>query len=188
MDLFLATSWAVSVFITYCCSVCLSNACLLPVKTLFLCNFPSSGIATWSSSVSFYFNIWNTILLPMPQSTILWSGLDTVIFLCQFTDLYLLLLTSLPCFTGQCKTSWAAFGMACAGHYGDIQDVTVLSWSQPACWCWSTASPQVGSWVERRHVEHCGSSVPVFFTKVGDDKSHIAGGHLKCSDLPFPII
>lgn len=48
------------------CSVCLSNTCLLPVRSLFLCSFLPSGIATWSTLVSFYLNIWNTILLPMP--------------------------------------------------------------------------------------------------------------------------
>ncbi|KAI1236775.1 hypothetical protein IHE44_0015029 [Lamprotornis superbus] len=30
-------------------------------------------------------------------------------------------------------------------------------------------------------------SVPVSFTKVGGDKSHTTGGHLKCSDLPFSV-
>lgn len=33
----------------------------------------------------------------------------------------------LPSLAGQCKTCWAAFGMADAGHCGNIQDVTVFS-------------------------------------------------------------
>lgn len=43
-----------------CYFVCLSNTCLLSVKSLFFCSFLPSGIATWSTVVSFFLHIWNT--------------------------------------------------------------------------------------------------------------------------------
>lgn len=180
MNLVLATSEAVSISITI---AALSNTCLLSVKSFF------SSIAFYhleyplDQLVSFSLFIWNTFLLPVPQHATLLSGLNTVIILCQFAGLYLRLLASFSCITVWCKMYWAAFEIADAGHGSTAQDATEFSWSQPAGWWWSTAAPQAGSWVERRHAVHCSGSVPVSFAEGEDDKSHICVCRFKGSSV-----
>lgn len=117
----------------HCCFVCLSNTCLLSVKSLFFCSVLPSGIAAWSTLVSFSLNIWNTFLLPVPQHATLLSGLNIIIFLYQFTGLYLILLAFLSYITEWCKTCWAAFEMADAGDCSNVPGCVHCVQLEPAC-------------------------------------------------------